>query len=128
MSGSKSRRKGYEGEREVMRSLEGLSGCHAERTSQQQAGDSTAPDVRARFGSGLTLAIEAKLRAKGYSQVYDDLAQAIEASNGGRDLPVASIRQSSKTDQGRRRLAVLDWEDFLFLCRWHDRYTWEDKV
>lgn len=120
--GKASRRKGYEGEREVMRTLEGRR-CHAERTSQQQAGDSTAPDVRARFANGFTVAIEAKLRARGYSQVYDDLAQAIEASNGGRDLPVASIRQSSKTDQGRRRLAVLDWEDFLFLCIWYDRYA-----
>jgi len=125
VGGRASRRKGYEGEREVMRSLEGLPGCRGERTSQQQAGDSSVPDVRATFASGLTLAIEAKLRARGYSQIYDDLWQAIESSQGGSDLPVASVRQSSKADQGRRRLAVLDWEDFLFLCRWHDRYTRE---
>lgn len=104
MSGSTSRRRGHDWEREVARTLSDMDHIEAERILEEPR-DGLVGDIR------INLPLSIQCKAGKRPRIYDAVSEAKEAGDPG-EHPVAAVKRSNGPGVKADRLAVLPWEDF----------------
>ena len=105
MSGAKSRRRGHDWEREIVRSLSELEHVEAERTLDEPR-EGNVGDVR------VNLPLSVQCKAGKRPRIYDAVQEATEAAEPG-EHPVAAVKRMNGRGKKADRLAIMRWSDFL---------------
>lgn len=116
---AQSRAKGKRGELEFAAFARECGFPDAAR-GQQHKGGADSPDVRGIPG------IHPEVKFCARVDIYEALNQAVRDADVLTNVPVVFHRRVSRTDTGRRWVAVLDAEWFLSL--WKDRLATADTV